>query len=165
LIHYNIKNSWVDNDVVLCNPNIRLEAFLPDENMSHIHLILADINHVLNPGVFFIRVHPWSLNFIMRAMSYSYYNKDKKIENEDFIKDVLINSEKSDHCVVVPQKWFNDYSNRNKTGDFLLHTSKDNEAKEIRNQIRNNDNWYKKKSKEMRDEVLQYYQSLKDKST
>jgi len=49
---------WVDSDVILANPNIKLEAFLPNENMNNIHFIISDDVNELNNGVFFLRVHP-----------------------------------------------------------------------------------------------------------
>jgi len=154
---------WVDSDVVLCNPNIKLESFLPDDNMSNIHLIASDDINGLNAGVFLIRVHPWSLNFIMRAMSYSYYVRDKglKYADQSSMNNVLVGDEELDHYIIVPQNWFNSYIGLNKSGDFLLHlaghVNKDDEAETFRDHIKNDSSWYGKTSKAMRKEVLKYY--------
>jgi len=163
-------NSWVDSDVILANPNIRLEAFLPNENMSNIHFIGSDDVNGLNAGVFLIRVHPWSLNFIMRGMSYSYFHKNKglKYADQSSLNNVLTESKEDDtHYIIVPQSWFNSYIGLNKNGDFLLHLAghvhKDSEAKTFRDHISNDETWYGKTSKEMREEVLKYYALPKEK--
>jgi len=52
--------------------------------MNEIHLIAAydylgrkDYCCGLNAGIFFLRVHEWSLNYLMRAISYPYFNIKK----------------------------------------------------------------------------------------
>ncbi|ORX61135.1 hypothetical protein BCR36DRAFT_273708 [Piromyces finnis] len=159
---------WVDSDVILANPNIRLEAFLPGEGMNKIHLIAADDLNGLNAGTFLIRVHPWSLNFLMRAMSYSYYHSEKglKYADQSSMNNVLVESKEDDHYIVVPQNWFNSYIGLNKDGDFLLHlaghVNKDTEAKTFRDHICSNKKWYSKSNEEMREEVLKYYSLPKE---
>jgi len=131
--------------------------------MSNIHLIASDDINGLNAGVFLIRVHPWSLNFIMRAMSYSYYVRDKglKYADQSSMNNVLVGDEELDHYIIVPQNWFNSYIGLNKSGDFLLHlaghVNKDDEAETFRDHIKNDSSWYGKTSKAMRKEVLKYY--------
>jgi len=162
---------WVDSDVILANPNIKLEAFLPNEKMNNIHLIAANDVNGFNAGVFLIRVHPWSLNFSMRAMSYSYYNnklgQGLKYADQSSMNNVLIEGEESDHYVIVPQTWFNSYIGLNTKGEFLLHLAghvkKDEEAKEFREHISQDKEWYKKSSAKMRKEVLEYYDLPKEK--
>jgi hypothetical protein len=161
---------WVDSDVILANPNIRLEAFLPNNEMTDVHFIASDDLSGLNAGVFLIRVHPWSLNLLMRAMSYSYFNKDKglRFADQSSINNVLTESEEDkDHYVIVPQNWFNSYFNTMKHGDLLLHLAgvvgKDEEGKLFRNDFSNDKSYQSKTSKEMRKEVLEYYAIPNDK--
>jgi len=159
---------WVDCDVILANPNLKLETFLPSDKMSNTHLIFADDVNGMNAGVFLIRVHPWSLNVLMRAMSYSYFNNKQglKYADQSSLNNVLVSGEESDHYVVVPQNWFNSYIGLNKDGDFLLHqaghVNKDDEAKTFREHIRSDKKWYSKTNKEMREEVLKYYNLPKE---
>jgi len=154
---------WVDGDVILANPNIRLESFLPNEKMNNVHFICADDVNGLNAGVFLIRVHPWSLNFIMRAISYSYYDKKGlKFADQSSLNNVLTKSKHDkEHYIVVPQSWFNSYIGLNKNGDFLLHlaghVNKNEEATTFREHISSDESWYGKTNKEMREEVLKYY--------
>jgi len=161
---------WVDSDVILTNPNIRIESFLPNDKMTNIHFIASDDDSGLNAGVFLIRVHPWSLNLLMRAMSYSYFHKDKglRFADQSSINNVLTESkEDKDHYIIVPQTWFNSYYSTRKHGDFLYHLAgivgKDHEAEIAREDVSNDSNWYGKTSKEMRKEVLEYYALPKDK--
>jgi len=162
------NNSWVDSDVILTNPNIKLESFLPNEKMNNIHLIAADDINGFNAGVFLIRVHPWSLNFLMRSMSYSYFNNKKNLRYADqsSMNNVLTFDNETDHYVIVPQTWFNSYYNVNSKGDFLIHLAgiveKDKEAKNYRKEVAEDKEWYGKSSAKMRKEVLEYYDLPKD---
>jgi hypothetical protein len=166
---------WVDSDVIILNPNIKLEAFLPNDNMSNIHIISA-IDYLgkkqyccgLNAGIFFIRVHEWSLNLLMRAISYPYFNKEKDIHHSDqtSLNNVLIESNETEHYVIVPQQWFN---NRHiKKGDFLFHImgfgskNKNETFKKFLNETKNDEGWYSKTNEEMRKEVLKYYELPKE---
>jgi hypothetical protein len=155
---------WVDSDVILTNPNIRIETFLPNDKMNKIHFIASDDSSGLNAGVFLIRVHPWSLNLLMRAMAYSYFNKDKSLRfaDQSSINNVLTETnDDKDHYIIVPQTWFNSYFGVEKHGDFILHLAgivgKDNESKLLREEISNDQTWYGRTSKKMRKEVLKYY--------
>jgi len=161
---------WVDSDVILTNPNIRLESFLPNDKMNKIHFIASDDSNGLNAGVFFIRVHPWSLNLLMRAMAYSYNNKGKTLDfaDQSSLNNVLTETkDDDDHYIIVPQTWFNSYFGVETHGDFLLHLAgivgKDEESKLLREEIIEDETWYGKTSEEMRNEVLKYYSLPKKK--
>jgi len=139
--------------------------------MNNIHLIAADDINGFNAGVFLIRVHPWSLNFLMRAMSYSYFNNQLgqglKYADQSSMNNVLVEGEESDHYVIVPQTWFNSYDGLNTKGEFLIHLAghidKDKEAQIFREYISNDKEWYKRSSAKMRKEVLKYYDLPKEK--
>lgn len=160
---YYVLYSWVDTDTLITNPNIRLETFLPNEKMNKIHFIVADDRAGLQAGVFFIRVHEWSLSFLMRAMTYCYYNKKfLKYHDQSAINNVLTEYNEEKHYVVVPQEWFNTNYVRLKKGDFLLHLmgssrEKKNSTFEKYFNITKGDEWHSLSNKEMREEVLKYY--------
>eukprot|EP00833_Pecoramyces_ruminatium_P005443 jgi/Orpsp1_1/1179475/evm.model.c7180000069468.1 len=164
---------WVDSDVIILNPNIKLESFLPTDNK--IHLIAAydywgrkDFCCGLNAGIFFIRVHEWSLNLLMRAVSYPYFNIEKEICQSDqtSLNNVLIESNEFNHYVIVPQQWFNNF--HIKKGEFLYHImggtfeEKNKILKEFYNKTKNDDDWFSKTNKETREEVLNYYELPKN---
>jgi len=153
---------WVDGDTILGNPNIKLETFLPMDN--DIHFMAARDGHGLNAGVFFIRVNSWSLNFMMRSISYQYYNRKVKVgfADQTSMNNVLVTDKEDKHYVIVPQRWFNIYSYLKKPGDFIIHLAgrpkKDELSKEIHNEIYANDDWIKAKTnKQLRKEVIDYY--------
>ncbi|KAG4097288.1 hypothetical protein H8356DRAFT_1395216 [Neocallimastix lanati (nom. inval.)] len=166
---------WVDNDVAILNPNIRLETFLPNETMNNVHLLAAyeyldDPKYCcgINAGILFIRVHEWSLNLFTRAISYQYFNKEKIIRYHDqtSLNNVLIESNETDHYVIFPQQYFN---NRHyKKGEFLFHNFGGGSGKEIRfkeffNKYKIEEGWDLKTNEETRKEVLDYYALPKEK--
>jgi len=162
---------WVDSDVILINPNIKLETFLPDEKMDLIHFIAARDHNGLNCGVFLIRVHPWSLNFLIRATSYSYYNLEEylRFADQTSMSNVLkFSNDTSEHYIIVPRNWFNSYLGDKKKGDFLVHLAgrpqKSKKGKILRLQIKNDTEWYTAMTnKELRKNVLDYYNLPKEK--
>jgi len=135
--------------------------------MNKVHLIIADDKTGLQAGIFFIRVHEWSLNILMRALTYNYYNnKFLKYHDQSALNNVLTELDEFEHYVIVPQTWFNNNYNTIKKGDFLLHImgndkngriGKDKIFKTFRKRIEEEEGWYNKTNKEMREEVLQYY--------
>jgi len=153
---------WVDGDTVLTNPNIKLETFLPLDNK--IHYIAAADRHGLNAGVFLIRVCSWSLNFMMRSVAYHFYNKKLKVgfADQTSMNNVLVTDKEDQHYVIVPQQWFNVYTNSKKPGNFIIHFAgrkeKGRESKEHREKLYANNDWINAVSnKKLRKEVLDYY--------
>jgi len=162
---------WADNDTLIPNPNIKLESFLPNERMYKTHLIAAfdalqwKGYDGLNAGVLLIRVHEWSLKLLMRVMTYPYYNKEKYIINDDqtSLNNILLEFDESNHYVIVPPSWFN--SLYIKKGDFFYHAMGGNKKTNLNNFLnytKDNKEWYSRTNKEMRKEVLDYYNLNKD---
>jgi len=166
---------WADNDVIIPNPNIKLESFLPGEKMNTVHIITAfdslrfDGYDGINAGVLLIRVHEWSLNLFMRVMTYPYYNKEKPIlyADQTSLNNILLEFDESDHYVIVPPEWFNNYYIQK--GNFLYHIM--GGSGEFKNKLLNlflkntkdDEEWYEKTNDNMRKEVLNYYNLSKDK--
>jgi len=152
---------WVDSDTILVNPNITLESFLPNEDMNRVHLIAANDWKQIQAGVLLIRVHPWSLDLLIRALSYSYYDGEVlSLWDQTALNNVLTRFDESEHYIIVPPNWFNAYLSNIKEGDFLLHLAGDEDKKSgkyFRKKIKNNNQWTLKTNNEMREEVLKYY--------
>ncbi|ORX42627.1 hypothetical protein BCR36DRAFT_400247 [Piromyces finnis] len=152
---------WVNSDVSITNPGIKLETFLPtDEN---VHFLASSDNDGLNDGVFFIRVHPWSYDILLNAFSYSHYNKGKflKFAEQTCLNNILSDESHKDHYVIVPNEWFNVNFDDRKKGDFIVHFKdiefKNEKAMNLRKEI--NNEWYEaSNNKDLRKEVLDYYQ-------
>lgn len=62
--------SWFDSDTVLMNPNMPLETFLPPLELPNVHLLTSRGWNGLHGGVFFLRVHPWSVELLSAAIAY-----------------------------------------------------------------------------------------------
>ncbi|ORX86843.1 hypothetical protein BCR32DRAFT_289774 [Anaeromyces robustus] len=155
---------WIDSDVILANPNIKLETFLPND--ENIHFVIATDHHGLNAGVFMIKVHPWSLNFMMHSIAYQFFINGRHLEYADqtSMNDVLILNDDIEraHYAVVPQNWFNSYPDRRHSGDMVLHfagrKNKKKDSMETRLELKNDPNYLKDKTnKQMREEALEFY--------
>jgi len=167
-----INCSWTDSDTIIRNPNIKLESFLPNEKMNKIHLIAA-YDYIgrkkfccgLNTGVFFVRVHEWSLNLLMRAMSYPYFNikKELKLPEQISLNNILIENDESEHYIIVPPKWFNI-----RGGRFISHIMGYDKNKKkyvfenLIKHLKKNQHKYNKTSNIIRTEVLKYYNLPKE---
>jgi len=166
---------WVDSDSTLINPNLSLDSFIPPLDKDNVHFVIADDINGLNAGMFLIRVHPWSLSFLMRACSYSYFNKDTFLTfaDQSALLHILIEHQEDDHYMIVPQNWFNSYycgdnpcEGELKKGDFLVHyagyVNKGQISEMVRDMIKKDKEWYSRSSREMRETVLNYYRLPKD---
>ncbi|OUM61877.1 glycosyltransferase family 34 protein, partial [Piromyces sp. E2] len=102
---------WIDSDVILTNPNIKLESFLPPEQFDDINLVITHDVNGLNNGIFFFRVNAWSYEFFMKSYTYAYYNLKTELyfPDQSSMLHVLQDMEDSSHYIVVPQNWFNSY--------------------------------------------------------
>jgi len=154
---------WVDSDVLLTNPNIKLEVFIPKD--SNINFIAAKDGNGLNAGVFMIRVCSWSLNFMMRAVTYQYYFNEEVLSFSDqsALNNVLVKFQEEKHYVIVPQNWFNNYIYDIKPGVFLIHfpgkKNKDELSSKIRKEVYADPQWGSHRTnKKLREEVLKYYE-------
>jgi len=159
---------WIDGDVMLANPNIKLETFLPED--EKVNFIVAADHHGLNAGAFLIRVNSWSLNFMIRTLSYQYYHIDKVLPFADqtSINNILLEDKEDEHYVVVPQSWFNTYPDKRHGGEMILHFAgrkdKDKDLKETRDEIDNDPSYLTAKTNRiLRKEVLEFYKLPKDK--
>jgi len=161
---------WVDSDVVLSNPNIKLEVFVPTDN--DIHLLFSTDHNGLNAGVFLLRVHSWTLNFLMRAKSYQYYNKEEDLYFVDqaALNNALVTDHEELHYMIVPSQWFNSQQFRHprKKGDLIYHfagrdTNKNAYSAKFRKQIYSDPTWCRGlTNKQLRETVLEYYENNKD---
>ncbi|KAH1778055.1 hypothetical protein KXX07_004958 [Aspergillus fumigatus] len=91
---------WFDSDTVLMNPNMPLETFLPPPELPNVHLLTSRGWNGLHGGVFFLRVHPWSVELLSAAIAYPVSAINNVLaENEYFARSTV-------YC---PLRWFNAY--------------------------------------------------------
>lgn len=104
---------WVDGDVVIMNPNIPLEIFLPPKNgWDHINAIVTNDHRGLNNGVFFLRVHEWSVWLINSCLNTQIHDPELELEFADqSALQYWLNQERfRNNTIHVPQRWFNAYA-------------------------------------------------------
>lgn len=95
------------------NPHIPLEIFLPPSpSYSHIHALVTNDHHGLNNGVFFLRVHEWSVFLLSSTLSYPIYNPDTALRFHDqtAMGELLLLPRFANNTMHVPQRWFNAYT-------------------------------------------------------
>ena len=125
--------SWVDADTVVMNPKIPLDVFLPPEQFSHFHLLVTADPRGLNNGVFFIKVHPWSIELLSAIISYTLFRPETELEYRDqsALAEILKEKQFKNNYLLLPQRWFNAYqaelhddetrSFHLRRGDLLVH--------------------------------------------
>ncbi|KAJ9498896.1 hypothetical protein LTR99_005022 [Exophiala xenobiotica] len=114
---------WVDGDIVLMNPKIPLEIFLPPEDKwGHIHALVTNDHRGLNNGVFFLRVHEWSVWLMTATLGLEIYEPDVELEfGDQSAMGIWVKHERfRDNIMHVPQRWFNAYAgNRGETNGLF----------------------------------------------
>ncbi|KAJ9664190.1 hypothetical protein H2198_000408 [Neophaeococcomyces mojaviensis] len=104
---------WVDGDVVVMNPNIPLEIFLPPENKwDHVHAIMTNDHRGLNNGVFFLKVHEWSVWLMNSCLNTQIHEPSLELEfGDQSALQYWLNKEMfRNNTIHVPQRWFNAYA-------------------------------------------------------
>ncbi|GIC93189.1 glycosyltransferase family 34 protein [Aspergillus udagawae] len=104
---------WFDGDTVLMNPDMPLETFLPPPELSNAHLLVSRDWNGLHSGVFFLRVHPWSVELLSAAIAYPVVKPDVQLIwfEQSAISNVLAENEYfARSTVYCPLRWFNAYT-------------------------------------------------------
>lgn len=136
---------WFDADIVIMNPKIPLEIFLPPKhNYSHINALVTNDHRGLNNGVFFLRVNEWSVWLMDACLGTEVTDPKLKLKHDDqsALEHWLEKDRFRNATMHVPQRWFNAYpgergengslsdpmkptrewqDNAIKEGDFVVH--------------------------------------------
>lgn len=169
---------WVDGDVVLMNKNLELKSFLPpddDDDKEEVNLLIAKDHNGINAGVFLLRVNPWSLTFMLRAASYSFYNSKTylRFSDQTAMWKVMTEYNEKRHYLIVPMFWFNSYYSdeyEKIKGNLLTHfPGNKNRAnknfRKLKKQIQEDEGegWYlnTRTTEEMEKLAYEYYHSHK----
>lgn len=87
-------------------------TFLPPDDFSQYHFLAAKDWNGLNAGVFFIRVHQWSVDFMTEVMAEPLLKPNVEhiyLEQGDMAR-VLGKPKYRDNVVYQPRMWYNTYS-------------------------------------------------------
>ena len=125
--------SWVDADTVVTNPKIPLEIFLPPEEFPDLHLLVTADPHGINNGIFFLKVHPWTVELLSAIIAYPTFRPDENLEYRDqsALEQVLKEKLFKNNFAILPQRWINAYQAERDgsrtlpfqitAGDLLVH--------------------------------------------
>ena len=115
------------------NPRIPLEIFLPPEEFPHLHLLVTADPHGLNNGIFFIKVHSWSVQLLCAIIAYPSFRPEADLTYRDqtALDEILKDKSFKSNFAIVPQRWINAYQDEldgSRThafqllpGDLLVH--------------------------------------------
>lgn len=104
---------WMDADSMILNQEIRLEIFLDqlsEPMYEDIHFLVARDNWGLNSGVFFIRVHPKTLDIFGAAFAYHLCHPEEDLGgayDQVAFSKTLSQEEHRRHVLWAPRTWFN----------------------------------------------------------
>ncbi|KAK4901923.1 hypothetical protein LTR49_027160 [Elasticomyces elasticus] len=126
---------WVDADWIIINPAISSEVFLPPSDLSHIHFIGTRDHIGPNTGIFYLRVSPWSVSFLVETQGMPLYESDLELGRsaDQEAMGKTLSKEKGEPIgegyregmAYVPRTWINTYEWRHayegQRGDMLVH--------------------------------------------
>ncbi|KAL4887657.1 cytochrome P450 [Aspergillus karnatakaensis] len=121
---------WVDADSIILNPAIPLDLFLPpvSPSLSHIHLLATKDHKGLNTGIFFLHVHPWTIQFLTVSLAYPLYNPSANLgpqADQSAMEKVLSQETYRSGVVYLPRTWINAYEWKHDyegaKGNLLVH--------------------------------------------
>jgi len=111
------EHSWVDHDIVITNPNIALDTFLPppsfDDTTSNL-LITNDLNGLTSP-IFLLRVNTWSYDLLTTVLGMRNITPDDHVAPPKHVQEaisIVVNETQnfSANVSYLPQRWINSYT-------------------------------------------------------
>lgn len=122
---------WFQPDVVVLNPQIPLEVFLPQEPaFDDVHLLAThDDARELDNGVFFLRVNEWSARMLLEVLSMPSDTpglQESGRKDRFALSEVIRGASYRDNVFYQPRNWYNAYAFSANTseyrhGDMQLH--------------------------------------------
>ncbi|RDW65214.1 hypothetical protein BP5796_09906 [Coleophoma crateriformis] len=103
---------WTDADLVLMNPNIPLDIFLPPEpEFKHIDVLVTKDVNGLNNGVFAVRVNANAARLFSAVVSWKIYKPDVRLKYNDqsALENLLSQDLWVNKTAWMPQRWINAY--------------------------------------------------------
>jgi hypothetical protein len=125
----------VDADSIVINPALSPCVFLPPENLPGVFALVTADHNGLNNGVFYLKVHPSSVDLITKTINYplAYPEDDLGWFGEQAAMAKVIRSIEAEHrdpaspsgIVWIPRPWINNYEFEHgfegKPGSFMVH--------------------------------------------
>jgi len=86
---------WIDADIVVMNPKIPLDIFIPPApEFSYVNMLATNDRHGLNNGCFLIRINPWAVKLLSAVIAFHTFKPKVKLQYseqsalEEMIEDV-----------------------------------------------------------------------------
>lgn len=129
------SSSWVDADSIVVNPALSPCVFLPPEHLDHVYALVTADHNGLNNGVFYLRVHPSSVDLLTQVAAYPLAHPEDDLGwfGEQAAMARVIKSIEARHddasgpsgIVWIPRTWINNYEWEHgfegEPGSFLVH--------------------------------------------
>jgi hypothetical protein len=143
---------WADRDTVILDYCRSPAFFIPEAHRRHrppragekdrnINILVTNDPNGLNAGVFIMRVHEWSVNFLSDVIAFRHFRPDVQLPYvEQTAMEILLREGRyKDNAAYIPQEWINPYTMESvdqffmrqssdgladwmaRRGDFLLH--------------------------------------------
>ncbi|RMZ76704.1 hypothetical protein DV737_g4686, partial [Chaetothyriales sp. CBS 132003] len=119
---------WVDADSAIINPLLPVEIFLPPEDFHEIHFLGNKDQNGLNTGIFFIRVHQWSVKMFIKTLGYPLFKTDVDLgfsADQTAMALIFNETENQRHVLYQPRTWYNAYQFHHgyegSPGNLLVH--------------------------------------------
>jgi len=119
---------WLGPDIIVLNPQIPLEIFLPPEDFKHTNFVGTHDSDGLNGGAFFLRVDDWSVQMLVEVIAPPREPSVNiaELKDEKALETVLRGEKFREGVVYQPRTWFNAYQLsadrfEGKRGDLLVH--------------------------------------------
>ena len=126
------SNSWFDVDTILLNPKVPWTIFLPPSRFPNIHLLAAKNWDGFNSGVFFLRVHEWSVKMLADAQALPSLRPEIPIKwaDQSAMLESFSRPQFRDGVVFQPLHWYNEFQLQQNQmtdhpnvhpGDMMIH--------------------------------------------
>lgn len=125
--------SWFDIDTVIINPSIPWTLLLPPAAYPDVHFIANRDWNGFNSGVFFVRVHEWSVKMLNLALALPLLEPGEYLgfADQSAMLEIFSRPDFQNNVVYQPIRWYNEFQLsehheiKNYTdipkGDMLLH--------------------------------------------
>lgn len=125
-------NSWFDADTIILNPKVPWTIFLPPTTLPNIHLIASKNWDGFNSGVFFLRVHEWSVKMLADAQAIPSLRPEITIKwaDQSAMLESFSRPQFRDAVAYQPLHWYNAFQLQKSLvkdkpdvhpGDMLIH--------------------------------------------
>ena len=111
--------SWFDADTIILNPQVPWTVFLPPAQFdSKIHLVAARNWDGFNSGVFFLRVHEWSVKMLADAQALPSLRPEIPLRwaDQSALLESFSRPQFRDAVLFQPMRWYNAFQLQQRRG-------------------------------------------------